>query len=176
MTIWFTSDLHLGHGNIIKYCRRPFAGVRAMDDALRYAWQERVAKHDMVYILGDVSFHGADWTQHLVETLPGNKILIAGNHDSAKIRKLPCWSAVHEHIEAGREFLLPCGSAKFPVLKLCHYPPHFNGIESGLAYLHGHLHGTKAFDGKHPVYDVGVDANNYAPVALETILEKLEKL
>jgi calcineurin-like phosphoesterase family protein len=45
-----------------------------------------------------------------------------------------------------------------------------------MAYLHGHIHGTKAFDGRHPVYDVGVDANNYAPVALETILEKLENL
>ncbi len=32
--IYFTSDLHLGHANIIKYCSRLFEDVSKMDDAL----------------------------------------------------------------------------------------------------------------------------------------------
>jgi hypothetical protein len=42
METWFTADLHLGHGNIIKYCNRPFMSVeetaRALED-LGGNWQ-----------------------------------------------------------------------------------------------------------------------------------------
>ena len=34
MATWFTTDLHLGHSNIIDYCGRPFANVDAMSRAL----------------------------------------------------------------------------------------------------------------------------------------------
>lgn len=32
--IFFTSDLHLGHEGILKYCHRPFAGVEEMNSTL----------------------------------------------------------------------------------------------------------------------------------------------
>jgi calcineurin-like phosphoesterase family protein len=35
---WFTSDLHLGHANIIRYCDRPFAAIEEMDAFLVAAW------------------------------------------------------------------------------------------------------------------------------------------
>jgi hypothetical protein len=42
MTTWFTDNLHLGHGNIIGYCSRPFDDVAAMDRALVDRWNEVV--------------------------------------------------------------------------------------------------------------------------------------
>lgn len=35
---FLTSDLHLGHKNIIRYCSRPFSSLKEMDDTkkLRY--------------------------------------------------------------------------------------------------------------------------------------------
>src|SRR5947208_722749 len=37
MQVWFTADLHLGHGNIIRYCQRPHLNEeekrRAAEDA-----------------------------------------------------------------------------------------------------------------------------------------------
>ena len=34
--VYFTSDLHLGHENVIKLCNRPFDSIEEMDAAL---WQ-----------------------------------------------------------------------------------------------------------------------------------------
>ena len=32
--VYFTSDLHLGHENVIKLCNRPFDSIEEMDEAL----------------------------------------------------------------------------------------------------------------------------------------------
>jgi calcineurin-like phosphoesterase family protein len=32
--VWFTSDFHFGHFNIIRYCNRPFADTREMNAAI----------------------------------------------------------------------------------------------------------------------------------------------
>jgi len=34
MKFWFTSDYHLGHANIIKYCNRPFKGIDQMNSTI----------------------------------------------------------------------------------------------------------------------------------------------
>ena len=57
MTDWFTSDLHLYHGNIIKYCGRPFRDVGSMNKAIMKRWNLVVEPDDTVYILGDVHKH-----------------------------------------------------------------------------------------------------------------------
>ena len=53
--IYFTSDPHYGHANIIRYCQRPYASVEAMDAALIANWNRVVTAEDTVYVLGDVS-------------------------------------------------------------------------------------------------------------------------
>ena len=35
---FFTSDLHLGHRNIIRLCGRPFASLEEMDETLIRRW------------------------------------------------------------------------------------------------------------------------------------------
>ena len=51
--IFFTSDLHLGHANIIRLCDRPFSNVEEMDETIINNWNEHVHKDDTVYVLGD---------------------------------------------------------------------------------------------------------------------------
>ena len=81
MNIFFTSDLHFGHGNIIKYCRRSFDSVDAMNDALIENWNARVQHDDMVYVLGDMFFCDASAARGIMHRLHGTKRLVLGNHD-----------------------------------------------------------------------------------------------
>lgn len=107
--IWFTADLHLGHENIIKYCRRPFwttAGVarereghrvpdavsdderwpdvEAHDRALIDNFNACVAVDDEVWILGDLFWWHLEpeKMRAYYEELHGYKHLILGNHDT----------------------------------------------------------------------------------------------
>jgi calcineurin-like phosphoesterase family protein len=51
--VFFTSDTHFGHANIIKYCGRPFASVEEMNRELIARWNAVVGPRDTVYHLGD---------------------------------------------------------------------------------------------------------------------------
>jgi predicted phosphohydrolase len=82
---FFTADLHLGHANIIRYCRRPFSSADDMDEALLAAWEAVVRSDDEVWVLGDLVLGRISETLPLASLLPGRKFLVPGNHDR-------CWS------------------------------------------------------------------------------------
>lgn len=54
--IWFTSDTHFGHNNIMKFCQRPWKTVEEMDNALIQNWNSVVGENDIVFHLGDFAF------------------------------------------------------------------------------------------------------------------------
>ena len=84
--IYFTSDLHFGHSNIMKFhpCFRPFSSVEAMDRALIGHWNERINPCDTVYNIGDISFHKDIGTNiSIFSKLNGKHVLVLGNHDEA---------------------------------------------------------------------------------------------
>jgi calcineurin-like phosphoesterase family protein len=51
--VWFTSDFHFGHANIIRYCDRPFSSVAEMDEAILDRLNSCVKTMDHLYFLGD---------------------------------------------------------------------------------------------------------------------------
>ena len=84
--IYFTSDLHFGHSNIMKFhpCFRLFSSVEAMDRALIRLWNSRVNPCDTVYNIGDLSFHKDMQTNiSIFSKLNGKHVLVLGNHDEA---------------------------------------------------------------------------------------------
>lgn len=50
--IFYTSDLHISHANVIRFDNRPYESVAEMDEALIKNWNETVSDKDTVYILG----------------------------------------------------------------------------------------------------------------------------
>ena len=84
--IFFISDPHFGHQNIIKYCDRPFKTTDEMNEFIVNRWNCFVKKDDIVFILGDIAFGGAGLFDQIMPKLNGQKYLILGNHDYKNMR------------------------------------------------------------------------------------------
>src|SRR5882724_4671195 len=84
MKIWFTSDQHFCHKNIIRLCNRPFADLDEMHRTLKEKWNAKVGPQDLVYVIGDFSFCQKTEAHKILQALNGKKILIQGNHDKEK--------------------------------------------------------------------------------------------
>ena len=81
--VFFTSDQHYYHGNIIDLCGRPFGSVEEMNKALIKEHNRVVSPDDFVYHLGDFSFGTKLRTKEILGQLNGIHRLIMGNHDRA---------------------------------------------------------------------------------------------
>lgn len=159
---FFTSDLHFSHGNIIKYCNRPFKDITQMDETMIANWNAVVRPQDTVWVLGDFAFG-----EHakFLRRLNGSKYLVRGNHDKRPSMK-DGWAGIYDLKELKIEG---------QYIVLCHYAMRvFNKSHHGAIQLFGHSHGK--LPGNSQQLDVGVDAWNFFPVTLEQIKERLATL
>ena len=80
--VFFTSDTHFNHANIIKYCTRPFSSVEEMNREIIARWNAVVGPEDTVYHLGDFAMGRPSEMPAIYHQLNGaRKILIRGSHD-----------------------------------------------------------------------------------------------
>ena len=162
--VWFTSDRHVGHTNIIRYCSRPFYYVEEMNQALMDNWNAVVGPNDLVYDLGDITMsYKKEKMLEIYNQLNGRKILIEGNHDKHKTIPVDAFESVHKALQIigeGYDFILVHDPATASA-------NHMDGQK----YLCGHLHSSPERRVYYNWIDVGVDAHNFTPVSLETILK-----
>lgn len=166
MNTYFTSDLHFGHKNIIKYCDRPFASVPEMDQALIENWNDVVTPGDRIFIVGDFSFHKEDETRRVLRQLRGEKHLVWGNHDKGLRRSkdlLGYFASTQDMAEVKVD-----GQS----IVLCHYALRvWNKSHWGAWHLYGHSHGTLPDDPNSLSIDVGVDSHDYRPWAMNELVD-----
>lgn len=166
MSIFFSSDHHFWHENIIQMDNRPFNNLEHMHEEMINRWNSVVKDTDQVYYLGDFSFEKLEKTKSILYSLNGTIYFIQGNHDkyfkdlneSSKIIKLP---PLWDFKINGTRYIL------------CHYPMReWRGSHGGSIHLHGHSHG------KLPMYgysmDIGVDCNNFYPISIEQVNKEME--
>ena len=191
--IWFTADTHFGHTNILGGGQRPFDSIDQMNARLISAINDRVSCRDTLYILGDFSYRTTvAEALRLCERINCQHIrLIRGNHDkdwgmlepaprvAAKGKKRSAsTSPATGPFEAVLDYAeLKPGECHGTRMVLSHYPMlSWNGKRRGSIQLHGHIHADRRYNERNRErgilrYDVGVDANSYAPVSRDEILE-----
>lgn len=178
-TIYFTSDLHLDHGNIIKYCNRPFTDPISMTEQLILNWNNQVTLNDSVFILGDFLWHkDVNRLYSVTNRLNGHKILIRGNHDGFTDQN---------YLNAGFDKvtnLLDCEILGYK-FTLCHYQMmHWNKSHKGSFHLYGHQHDKRQYVPNHLVYkqlgiserkmNICMDSNNYQLYSIEQVINTLK--
>ena len=176
--MFFTSDTHFNHANIIGFCSRPFKNVEEMDETMIANWNRVVGENDIVFHLGDFCMGGsAKWT-NVLNRLNGKIYLIIGNHDMKNLKQ-SCSDrfekvAMQMYIEVDKQkiYLNHCPF-------LC-----YGGAYRDTWQLFGHVHTNKNNTGidaprlemLFPTqYDVGVDNNNFTPVSFEQVKAIIQK-
>lgn len=164
--IYFTSDLHIGHENILSMCQRPFDNIEDMNETLIKNWNQMIQPKDTVYILGDFFFMiPVEEANVIIKKLKGKKILIQGNHDLNYEKTLFDEICDFKIIKYNKKKFI-----------LMHYPllewPHY--FQGGI-HLHGHQHNTQEYNLEMKNqgilrYDVGVDANDFKPICIDEII------
>lgn len=171
--IWVTSDTHFNHANIIKYCNRPFSSVEEMNETIIANWNKVVSQGDTVYHLGDFALGDKSLVPDILERLNGYKEFLMGNHDNSNIMLEMCKQGLIENISW--EDVI---KVEKKIIILNHFP--FGSLPDPatnrpIIQLHGHVHSTpdKPWNYFDNQYDVGVDNNNFTPVNLAELLDKI---
>lgn len=167
--VFFTSDTHFGHTNIIKYCNRPFSSVAEMDAELIKRWNSKVAEGDVVMHLGDFCFGNA---KKYRDQLNGEIRMIRGNHDR---------DAEYLYSLKNERSFLSFEDVRTVVYKnqgiwLSHYAHRvWPKSHRGHWHLYGHSHGTLPDDPNSLSFDCGVDCHNFYPLSFDEVKELMSK-
>jgi calcineurin-like phosphoesterase family protein len=183
--VWFTADLHLGHGNIIKYCLRPFLTpeemararqasrgpwrvsdktIRRHDDALLDAINAAVQPDDVLWIVGDFCWGRLDEARRYRDRIRCRNVhFVWGNHDHRSIRPV-----FGEAIEQGMIHV------EGQAIWLNHYPMRsWDRSFHGSWHVYGHVHGRLLAEDEAAGWtltrDIGVDACGYRPWSFEEL-------
>jgi calcineurin-like phosphoesterase family protein len=159
MAKFFTSDNHFWHKNIKKFCPNTRQGdsVEEMNQLMIRNWQAQVKPEDEVYLHGDVFFCDAERAIKIIDQLPGQKILIFGNHDKA-IRSNSTLRSRFVSTSEWREVWID----NYKVI-MHHYPTYeWKDMHKGAFHTYGHIH-SRYGETPHPgisgrCMDVGIDS------------------
>jgi calcineurin-like phosphoesterase family protein len=174
--LFFASDIHFFHKNVIKHDNRPFESVEEMNETIIRNWNSVVGEDDIVIYPGDMSFGDAQQTKDIVHRLNGIIYFILGNHD---IQKDLVATGRFERIERSMMIRIKAPHIhKEPVYIYVNHFPCLNWDKSvhGSLHVFGHCHG--AYNNhphvlKHRMMDVGVNNFNYTPVEYTYVHEHL---
>lgn len=191
--VYFTSDLHVGHANVLNFDKRPFTDLDHMHTVLVNNYNSTVPDDGICYFLGDVGISQKTELVKFMKRLNNStKVLILGNHDRN----------TYSMYDAGFDVVLNAGvfyiGDKRISMSHCPLPGIYREDITGMKgakdgefwhgefkntkfisrdntvdfHIHGHIHSNK-HNGKlkftDKQFDVGVPNNSYRPVSISEI-------
>ena len=204
-SIFFTSDWHIGHKNVLNFC--PGRKCENLDDMyhnLIQNYNNTVKEGHICYHLGDISFGKSGIAQEIISQLNGTKIALRGNHDKGLqaltnvgfVTALD-WAELKiagYHISMSHFPLYGIGREDCSGFRSYNGVDHWHGEKKYMdryvvnplgkqdIHLHGHIHSPNRgltnkihMEGGIVQYDVGVDAHNMFPVSLKRILYNISQ-
>jgi calcineurin-like phosphoesterase family protein len=169
-SFFLTADQHFNHGNIIRYCNRPFDDTTSMNSVLKQKWNQYVGEKDTIWFLGDLVMNRPSISLGEAQTrvkfwinqLNGQKQFIEGNHDYGLKYSRPFALLSYR----GFWFFLTHDPGRFPW-----------GIFLGDRgwVIHGHHHNNDLenypfINGLNRTINVGVELTGYRPVSIDEIV------
>jgi len=186
--VFFTSDWHLFHTNVLRFDNRPFDNLNEMHKAIINNWNDIVTDDDIVIYLGDLSFARSKErgdVESMVWGLNGEIHYVIGNHDKFDdIQKIGKFKSVQDYLEVKITHMYDKGHniiEKTESMFCCmHYPIYsWNKKHHGAFMVHGHTHGNlhhgedASFYTDRRVIDVGCMLHDYKPVGFNEVISKL---
>lgn len=167
-SIWFISDTHFDHANILKFTgddglriRPKFDSVEQMNQCMVDNWNSVVKPGDHVWHLGDFAMGNRTISHRIIGGLNGHKCLCVGNHDNVKeiapsFDEVVLWRIFKEH-----NFVCT------------HVPLHPSQMYKVQFNVHGHIHQNLMVEQCY--INICVEHTNYAPVHLDEILKTIKE-
>lgn len=181
--VFFTSDFHLFHKNVLKFDNRPFIDVNEMHVALEGGWNEVVGPNDIVIYLGDLSFARREekpYVEEILNHLNGEIHFVLGNHDKYDdIKKMTRFKSVSDYLEVRIGHMEDY--KKVETLFCCmHYPIYsWNKSHHGSYMVHGHCHGNlhhgedASYYWNRRAIDAGCMLHDYKPISYKEVINSL---
>lgn len=142
--LWFMSDLHYNHENVIKFNRRPFENVKEMNWHIEQELITKVGPGDILFDMGDLFWKTDETTMKNVISLASPKewYKILGNHDNYNVYRKSYIGTLFTLLSDILEINVDHEGRNYK-LTLCHYPMiSWNGKARGTLMIHGHCHGN----------------------------------
>lgn len=167
--LFFWSDLHFYHHNIIKYASRPFDSVDHMNQTLLSNYWSTVSENDVVVFGGDIAFGDIELTKPLIQNLPGKKILVLGNHDFDKNQCI--FRNYHCFDETVMAFVLQQKVEETDInILVTHYPVAAEALPQNTINIHGHIHQHSA--GEKNI-NMSVEHTEFCPKQMESLIHDI---
>jgi len=175
VNLWFISDTHFSHENILRFSKpdgtplRWFHSAEEMDETMIERWNAVVRPQDHIYHLGDVALNKPSM-ERIMPRLNGHKRLVRGNHDVFPTKFYLKWfKEIH-------------GCRVLDNIVFSHIPIHSGSLGRFKGNAHGHLHANLVLHQGFPVVglpdtrylNICVEQTHYHPVSLDFIKSRLE--
>lgn len=162
---FITSDLHLDHTNIIKYCNRPFLNIEEMNKTIVDNWNNTISNKDIVFFLGDLAYgRKSRSTDYWLKQLNGKIIFIKGNHDKS------------DKIKFHETYILKFREYKF---FLSHDPEQVPKDWDGWV-IFGHHHNNNLeqypfIDKKKKQINISTELTKFRPILIDDLIKNIEE-